>query len=193
MASIRMRITASYAFAFAGTMFAFSAVVWAERRELAQLDLRDRAATSADIGTRILSQTGVTNEPLTIKTRRGTGAGDDSTAVTPDSLGREIGPRYKALLEALPGFLIIGDATHAVYMSPAVRALSARDSATLADAAFRLTAKADLLVDPGAAPAHPLLVARFAPASSPSAGSPTTRGMNSRRRSPCCARTSSAR
>src|ERR1035437_1693720 len=167
MASIRMRITASYAFAFAGTMFAFSAVVWAERRELAQLDLRDRAATSADIGTRILSQTGVTNEPLTIKTRRGTGAGDDSATVTPDSLGREIGPRYKALLDALPGFLIIGDATHAVYMSPAGRALSARDSATLADAAFRLTAKADSLVDLEDGPAQLLLVARFDSTTSP--------------------------
>lgn len=166
MASIRTRITASYAFAFAGTMFAFSAVVWAERRDVAQLDLRDRAAAVADLGIRVLSQTGVTNEPLTIKTRRGTGAGDDSAAVTPDSLGREIGPRYKALLDALPGYLIIGDATHAVYLSPAVRALSERDSATLTTAAFRLTSKRDSLVDLEDGPAQLLLVARFEPASS---------------------------
>jgi signal transduction histidine kinase len=166
MASIRTRITASYAFAFAGTMFAFSAVVWAERRDVAQLDLRDRAAAVADLGIRVLSVTGVTNEPLTIKTRRETGGANDSTPVTPDSLSRELGPRYKAWLDALPGYLIIGDATHAVYESPAVRALSERDSATLADAAFRLTAKSDSLVDLQDGPAQLLLVARFEPASS---------------------------
>ncbi|MFI5245757.1 MAG: HAMP domain-containing protein, partial [Gemmatimonadales bacterium] len=167
MASIRTRITASYAFAFAGTMFAFSAVVWAERRELAKLDLLDRASVAADLGIRVLSQTGVTNEPLTIKTRRGTGAADDSTTVTPDSLGREIGPRYKALLDALPGYLIIGDATHPVYESPAVRALSTRDSATLTAAAFRVTRNSDLLVDLEDGPAQLVLVARFEPAAQP--------------------------
>ena len=54
MASIRTRITASYALAFAGTMFAFSAVVWAERRAVAEQDLRDRATLVADLAVRLL-------------------------------------------------------------------------------------------------------------------------------------------
>ena len=154
MASIRTRITASYALAFAGTMFAFSAVVWAERRAVAQQDLRDRAAVVADLGVRILRQTGVANEQMTI---------------TNDSIiGRDLTTRYKSMLDALPGYVIIGDAKRAVYESPKVRALSARDSATLASAAFSVTERTDVLVSLDDEPTQVLLVARFEPSSEPS-------------------------
>ena len=153
MASIRTRITASYALAFAGTMFAFSAVVWAERRDVAQQDLRDRAITVADLGIRILRQAGVGNESMTIRT---------------DSLiGRELTTRYKAQLDVLPGYVIIGDATHAVYESPAVRALSEKDSTNLTAAAFSLTVKTDALVDLDDERTQILLVVRFDSLSAP--------------------------
>src|ERR1019366_5161979 len=154
MASIRTRITVSYALAFAGTMFAFSVVVWAERRDVAQQDLRDRAITVADLGIRILRQAGVGNESLTIRT---------------DSLiGRELTTRYKAQLDVLPGYVIIGDATHAVYESPAVRALSEKDSTNLTAAAFSLTVKTDALVDLDDERTQILLVVRFDSLSAPS-------------------------
>jgi two-component system OmpR family sensor kinase len=151
MASIRTRITLSYALAFAATMFAFSAVVWAERRAATRQDLRDRATLVADLGIRILRQTGVENEPMTI---------------TSDSLiGRELTTRYKALLDALPGYVIIGDATHAVYESPAVRALSERDLSTLTAAAFSVTATTEAVVSFVDDTTQVLLVARFGPPS----------------------------
>ena len=73
MASIRTRITASYALAFAGTMFAFSAVVWAERRAVAFQDLRDSAANVTDLGIRMLRLTGVGSEAMTIDTTSAAG------------------------------------------------------------------------------------------------------------------------
>ena len=47
----------------------------------------------------------------------------------------------------LPGYVIIGDATHAMYESPAVRGLGEKDSTALTAAAFSLTANTDALVD----------------------------------------------
>jgi two-component system OmpR family sensor kinase len=137
MASIRTRITASYALAFAGTMFLFSAVVWAERRDVAQHDLRDRAAAVADLGIRLLRQTGVENQPMTIDTASLTGR---------DSLSA----RFKATLDVLPGYVLIADATHILYLSPTVSALSYDDQSKLSSAAFRIPSGADsVLTLPG--------------------------------------------
>jgi two-component system OmpR family sensor kinase len=158
MASIRTRITVSYALAFAGTMFAFSAVVWAERRAVAHQDLRDRAITVAELGIRILGQTGVESERMTITV--------DTVGSTAPVLGRELTMRYKSLLDALQGYVIIGDATHALYESPAVRALSQNDSTKLADAAFSVSPKSDSLVDLDDAATQILIVARLEPPSS---------------------------
>jgi two-component system, OmpR family, sensor kinase len=150
MASIRTRITVSYALAFAGTMFAFSAVVWAERRAVAEQDLRDSAAVVANLGIRILRNTGVENEPLTIFN---------------DSLtGRELTPRYKALLDALPGYVLIADARHVLYLSQAVSALSDRDQRRLS-IAFRIPSGADSLVTLDDEGLQLLLVAQSEPAS----------------------------
>jgi len=150
MASIRTRITVSYALAFAGTMFAFSAVVWAERRAVAEHDLRDRAAAVADLGIRILRQTGVENEPVTIF--------NDSLS------GRELTPRYKGLLDILPGYVLIADAKHVLYLSQAVRALSDRDQVKLS-IAFKIQSGADSLVTLDDEGIQLLLVAKAEPAS----------------------------
>jgi len=133
MASIRTRITASYALAFAGTMFAFSAVVWAERRAVAFRDLRDRAAAVADLGSRLLQQSGVENQLTTI---------DAASATGRDSLSA----RFKATLDVLPGYVLIADATHILYLSPTVSSLTYPDQKTLSSAAFKIPSGADSLV-----------------------------------------------
>src|SRR5437868_4696372 len=97
MASIRTRITASYALAFAGTLFAFSAVVWAERRSVAKQDLLDRASETALLGLRILGQSGPGVEQITI----------DTTAHSDSLSGRQLTTRYKALLDVLSGYVLI--------------------------------------------------------------------------------------
>jgi len=103
MASIRTRITASYTLAFAGTMFAFSAAVWAERRQGAEQDLVDRATVLADLGVRILRQAGVQSEQTTIKTDTTIKA---HSVTARDSIGRELNPRYTAQIDALPSWEI---------------------------------------------------------------------------------------
>lgn len=152
MASIRTRITASYALAFAGTMFAFSAVVWAERRAVAQQDLRDRATLVADLAVRLL--------------RASYGVDLSSSADTGHLADRDVTARYKPLLDALPGYLIIGaDTGNVVYQSPQVRALSDRDIQTLTGAAFSLRPRGDSTVMLDDQPTQILLVARFEPSS----------------------------
>jgi two-component system OmpR family sensor kinase len=152
MASIRTRITASYALAFAGTMFAFSAVVWAERRAVAEQDLQDRATLVADLAVRLL--------------RASYGADLSAPADTGVQGGRDVATRYKSVLDALPGYLIIGDTGNVAYQSPQVRALSDRDISTLQGAAFSLRAKGDSVVTLEDQPTQILLVARVEPSAS---------------------------
>jgi signal transduction histidine kinase len=159
MASIRTRITVSYALAFAGTMFAFSAVVWAERRAVAFQDLRERAAAVADLGIRMLRLTGVGNEPMTMTTDSLTGR---------ELTGRELTPRFKATLDVLPGYVLIADATHVLYLSPAVSALSENDQRKLS-IAFRIQSGADSLVTLDDEGKQLLLVAKAEPRSATSA------------------------
>jgi len=147
MASIRTRITVSYALAFAGTMFAFSAVVWAERRAVAFRDLRDRAAAIADLGIRLLRQSGVENQLTTI---------DAASATGRDSLSA----RFKATLNVLPGYVLIADTTHILYLSPAVSALTYPDQQDLSSAAFKIPSGADSLVTLAGDGSQVLLVAQ---------------------------------
>jgi signal transduction histidine kinase len=154
MASIRTRITVSYALAFAGTMFAFSVVVWAERREVERQDLRARASETAELGIRILQRAGAENEPLTIF---------NDTLLT----GRDLTPRYKALLDVLPDYVVIADATHVLYRSPPLAALSEKDQNELSSA-FKIPRGADSLVTLDSAGIQLLLVARSAPPSTTS-------------------------
>ena len=118
MASIRTRITATYALALVATMVAFSLVLWSERERVAELDLQARATYTADLASRILDQMGTENQ--TVRIVRG-----DSVA------GLELTPRFKALLDALPDYVIITDSTRTIYASMAVRNLSPADSSLL--------------------------------------------------------------
>ena len=118
MASIRTRITATDALALVATMVAFSLVLWSERERVAELDLQARATYTADLASRILDQMGTENQ--TVRIVRG-----DSVA------GLELTPRFKALLDALPDYVIITDSTRTIYASMAVRKLSPADSSLL--------------------------------------------------------------
>ena len=118
MASIRTRITATYALALVATMVAFSLVLWSERERVAELDLQARATYTADLASRMLDQMGTENQ--TVRIVRG-----DSVA------GLELTPRFKALLDALPDYVIITDSTRTIYASMAVRNLSPADSSLL--------------------------------------------------------------
>gem|GEM_PF-6218743 len=118
MASIRTRITATYALALVATMVAFSLVLWSERERVTELDLQARATYTADLASRILDQMGAENQ--TVRIVRG-----DSVA------GLELTPRFKALLDALPDYVIITDSTRTIYASTAVRKLSPADSSLL--------------------------------------------------------------
>ena len=118
MASIRTRITATYALALVATMVAFSLVLWSERERVAELDLQARATYTADLASRILDQMGAENQ--TVRIVRG-----DSVAAL------ELTPRFRALLDALPDYVIITDSTRTIYASTAVRKLSPADSSLL--------------------------------------------------------------
>ena len=99
-------------------MVAFSLVLWSERERVAELDLQARATYTADLASRMLDQMGTENQ--TVRIVRG-----DSVA------GLELTPRFKALLDALPDYVIITDSTRTIYASMAVRNLSPADSSLL--------------------------------------------------------------
>ncbi len=125
MASIRTRITGSYALALAGTMFVFSVVVGYERNQAARNDLIQRATTSAELATRILQQAGVESERITIFN---------------DSLtGRQLSERFRGYLDAVPDYLFVLDSGTVLYSSAAVQRLSRPDLDLLTTAAIELT------------------------------------------------------
>ena len=127
MASIRTRITASYALALAGTIAAFTIVVGYERTQAASADLKDRAAAVADLATSITQQ-GFLIENIQQRVVR------DSSIV-----GREFVLQFTALLDALPGYVLIGDSTRTIYQSASVRRLTTADLDQFSKSAFGLT------------------------------------------------------
>ena len=147
MASIRARITGSYALALAGTMLVFALMLSVERRTTALRDLQVRAQFVADLGLQLLSLPTVTNEPVTVTT--------DSLA------GRQLSQRDRARLDALPEYVIVGDSVRAIFVSSAVRRLTPDDSTQLTTAAFNLTA-ASLSLKVRLDSDEVVLVARFA-------------------------------
>ncbi len=159
MASIRTRISVSYSLAFTGTMLAFATVLWAERRAVAEQDLRDRAAAVADLGIRIVSQAGVGGDQFTIKTDSLRG---------PEFITRELTPRSKAQLNVLPGYVGIFEARHTLYESPALRALSERDQLKFNSAALAARDNTSSTVSFDDEPTQVIYVARVATDSSTS-------------------------
>ncbi len=125
MASIRSRVTAAYALALFGTMLAFAAALWTARRADVLRNLQVRVATLADIGHLVLTQAGTQNNPV---------------VVTTDSMrGPELQLSLRARLDAVPGYLVVADSLRALYLSAAVRSLTADDVSRLVSAAMQLT------------------------------------------------------
>src|SRR3990172_7427720 len=122
MASIRARITATYAVALAGTMFAFSVAVGYERNKVATDALYERASSNALLAARILQQARQAGEQIAI-----------DTAVL---VGSQIAPRLRGYLDALPGFVFVLDSNRVLYASPSVQRLWRSDLDRLTTAAF---------------------------------------------------------
>ena len=154
MASIRLRITASYALALTGTIFAFTVVIGYERTLAASQDLRDRAASVADLAMSIVRQAGIENT---------------TQKVVSDSLvGREFTPRFAALLDVLPGYLLIADTARIIYQSREVRQLPRDDLDHLARSAASLT-RANPTMEVQLDSVSPvIIVGRFEPRGAPS-------------------------
>jgi two-component system OmpR family sensor kinase len=124
MASIRTRITTLYALALAGTIVVTSIVLYIERRAAATADLSSRANAVAELGARIIGQAGASDEQQRIYTDTTMHA--DSTIVD-----RQFNPRFNALLDVLPEYVIISDSVRVIYASVAARRLSPSDYAHL--------------------------------------------------------------
>jgi signal transduction histidine kinase len=125
MASLRARITVSYAFALVVTVFGFVIFQQANRRAAIIQDLSERADFVAAVGERFLEQVGTEGE---------------ITVIENDLVGRVLTPRIKSRLDALvPEYLIVADSTRIIYQSPAVRRLYDRDRERFIAASFRRT------------------------------------------------------
>lgn len=123
MASIRVRITASYTLALLGTMAAFTALLVAERRVEVTRELSARAVANADIGARMLEQGGVESQ---------------LTVITDSIIGQELNANMRRRLDAVPEFIIVADSARIIYWSPAVARLGQADQERISELALRL-------------------------------------------------------
>ena len=135
MASIRTRLTATYGLAVFCVMLVFALTFSAERTSVGRRELEDRSRTIANLAVRMVEQSGVSASGVRILV--------DTTnrrrADTSSSVGPQFNPRFVALLDVLPEYVIITDSTRQViYVSNAVHALTPFDSATLASEVSRL-------------------------------------------------------
>ncbi|MCX5764494.1 MAG: HAMP domain-containing sensor histidine kinase [Gemmatimonadetes bacterium] len=123
MASIRVRITASYTLALLGTMATFTALLVAERRVEVTRELSARAIANADIGARMLEQGGVESQ---------------LTVITDSLIGQELNANMRRRLDAVPEFIIVADSARIIYWSPAVARLGQADKERISELALRL-------------------------------------------------------
>ncbi|HVT38175.1 MAG TPA: HAMP domain-containing sensor histidine kinase [Gemmatimonadaceae bacterium] len=138
MPSIRARITTSYALALAGTIVVSTIVLVIERRDAATKDLIERANAIADLAARIVGQAGASDEQQRIFAD--TTAGSRTTFVD-----KQFNPRFVALLDVLPEYVVITDESRVFYASVAARLLKPKDYDALTTEALRsvrLTPKA---------------------------------------------------
>ena len=130
MATIRSQITTSYALALAGTMVVASIVLVVERRTSATDDLLKTANVIASLGAGIVQQAGASDEQQRIFT-------DSTTSARGDIVDIQFNPRFNALLDVLPEYVIITDSSRIVYASVAARLLKPADYQLLAHEALR--------------------------------------------------------
>jgi signal transduction histidine kinase len=130
MASIRTRITGSYAMALAGTIVVASIVLLIERRDAATNDLSARANAMATLAANIVNQAGASDEQQRIfadtSVRADTGVSD-----------RQFNRRFTALLDVLPEYVVITDSVRVIYESVAVRLLRQADHDRLTNEALK--------------------------------------------------------
>jgi signal transduction histidine kinase len=119
MASIRARLTATYAAALAGTMLVFGATLWLGRGAGVQRELERYAGSQADIALRMVRIVAVAqrkerpDQPLQL------------TEIRDTLSGPRVVPDLYELLESLPDFVfVIDDQGRIVYYSPQARLLS---------------------------------------------------------------------
>jgi two-component system OmpR family sensor kinase len=118
MPSIRARITTSFALAVAGTIAVSTIVLVIERRSAATDDLVNRANAIAELAARIVGQAGTSDEQQRIFA--------DTTGRTTFA-DKQFNPRFVALLDVLPEYVVITDEANVIYASVAVRLLSRKD------------------------------------------------------------------
>jgi two-component system OmpR family sensor kinase len=128
MASVRTRLTLTYATALVGTVVVFSAALWVARREGAFAELKRTVAAQGDVASRVIKEAELQSEPIMIP-------GDKpGTSI--------INPRLRIAFEGVPDYLLVlSDSGKAVYASFAVRRLNDDDLAQLSSAALLLNAE----------------------------------------------------
>ncbi|MBI1810017.1 MAG: HAMP domain-containing protein [Gemmatimonadetes bacterium] len=124
MASIRARITLSFALALTVTLGIVTAAVVAQRRAVAIADLRERGRVISTIAARMVANSSTS---------------DEQTYTLDFTTMKGFGPRMVQTLAALPEYVIVLDSGRVMYRSPSVAALSDSDQTQLLRSAPQIT------------------------------------------------------
>ena len=128
MASVRSRITAAYGVGMVAAIVAFALIITAQRRASTVQRLAEEAGNTASLAGSIIERQSFRG--LAIDTASGPGP------VFPLSV--------TTLLDALPGYVIIGDSTQVLYWSRSVRRFRELEQNTTLLAEARSAARSDL-------------------------------------------------
>lgn len=123
MNSIRARLTLSYALAVGGTLLVFAMVLWTTTVAAAALARQVRVDGATELAWRILQQSDTARVRL----------------VERDSVSRRLAPLIRALLGAVPGYVLVVDSSRVLYASALVIALTPNDRNGLTRAVYRLS------------------------------------------------------
>ncbi len=119
MSSIRAQLTTAYAAALIGTMGVFATAIWATRRATASQEMQRSVLTEANLALNVIRQAEEAGQPVTI--------------VRDSLVGAVLTTNLRTILEAIPGYVIVLDASGRIlFVSEAVQELS-KDPDRLAD------------------------------------------------------------
>ncbi len=128
MASIRTRLTTTYALALAGTMVAFATATWLARGASGYRELQRYVNEEAEVATSLLRQA------------RGPAGGLALTEVRDPEVGPLVVQRVQLLLDALPNIVIVTDTSgRLVYRSIDARLLRSGQAESIVATATQLT------------------------------------------------------
>jgi len=151
--SIRARLTVAYAAALIGTMGAFALALWSSRRAGGHAEVERYVATEANLALNLIQQAEQAGQPV--------------TEVKDTVVGALISPTLRSLLEGVPDYLMVLDASgRYLYLSFEARQLSSDDLTTLRESA--LAAPTDGVADLVSVGGEQLILAARTPAPSPS-------------------------